>query len=166
MLFRSVSSPVDMTGIPANVHAIQWYGLRNSGNIEYKVDPETGLLPAPETFTDSGIYYKQTQAAQNPLILYSTYDGASYNGESYMEGDQVVVHTWPHPPTPVGFTTTVTLGGLGPQQYWQWNGTQWVASTFPIEYNLAKAKTALTSLVKINAKTIVNVQAKIGRAHV
>jgi hypothetical protein len=155
-----VYTGVDMTGIPVHVHAIQWYGLRSQGVIEYKVDPETGVLPAQGSFTDPTTYQTQLYAAEDPLIAYATADNTTYEGYTYMQGEQLIIRKWPNPAVPAGFTTTVILGELGAFQTWQWDGSTWVASSFPIELNLVGAKTYLRSRVDENVKSLVNHQAR------
>lgn len=151
-------SPVDMTGIPATVHAIQWYGLRSEGTIEYKINPLTGELPAPGTFTDPADYYNQTQACEDPLVVYALADGTVYGTQIYSAGQQLNIYQWPHPAVPTGFTEDQPLGSLSAYDTWQWNGTSWVAAPFPITYTLSQAQEYLTSLVNSNASSLVNAQ--------
>lgn len=150
--------PVDMTGIPADVHAIQWFGARSEGSIEYKVNPVTGVLPDPGTFTDPADYYNQTQACEDPLVVYALADNTTYGTQTYSAGQELIIYQWPHPPVPTGFTEVQPLGSLPPQSTWQWDGSSWIASPFPITYNLSEAQEYLTAQVNLNASSLVNSQ--------
>lgn len=151
--------PVDMNGIPADVHAIQWYGLRGEGIVEYVADSLTGLLPPQTTFTDPTVYFNQTEACENPYVVYAETDSSQYNGVTYTAGDEVQIYEYPHPVTPpAGFTTVAPVGTLPAGNTWQWDGGAFVASPFPITYNLADAQTTLTSIVKANGAVHVATQ--------
>jgi hypothetical protein len=150
---------VDMTGIPATVHALVWNGVTSTGQIQYKILPN-GTLPNPGTFSSAATYFNQTEACENPLVVYAIADGTIYDGITYSEGQQLTIRQWPNPAVPAGFTTVIPFGGSSAYDYAQWNGSAWVYAPFPISYNLVQAQTFLTSLVNANASALVNNQVR------
>jgi hypothetical protein len=151
--------PVDMTGIPATVHAIVWNGVTSTGQIQYK-QLSNGTLPTPGTFSSAADYFNQTEACESPLVVYALADGTVYNSVTYSEGQQLTIYQYPNPAVPAGFTETAPLGGSSAYDYPQWNGTAWIQAPFPIAYNLVQAQTFLTSLVNANASALVNNQVR------
>jgi hypothetical protein len=148
-----VAPGVNMTGIPADVHAIQWYGLRGSGTIEYKVDPITGDLPAPGSFTDAGIYSAQTTsaeaiiyAANNPVTYYSIVNGNVYQGITYNLGDPIVIDT-PNTPQPAQTTTEVPGVVSANYQALYWFNDAWLVSSVDPTLSLSEAKNVLNTSI-------------------
>jgi len=157
---------VDMTGIPATVHAIQWKGTQSSGTVEYKVDPETGELPAPGTFSSASTYSAQTTEAQaiitaqqNPDTYYSTSDNNTFQGQTYNLGSAIVVTT-PDTPQPPNTTTDVPPTPESFQQLY-WFGDAWVVSSFDPSLSLSAAKTFLNLAVETSASSQGQNQARI-----
>ena len=142
-------NPVDMTGIPLTVHAIQWYGTTNTGRIEYQQLPD-GTLPAPGSFSNPADYYNQTQACQDPLVCYSTSDSSTYSGDAYPIGSQLSIYQWPHPAIPVGFTDKVPSAQTLSYTSLFWFNSAFVWSLFDPADTLADAKS--TSIDWVNAK--------------
>lgn len=146
--------PVAMTGIPANVNAIQWDGTAQKGTIEYLPDPFTGILPAPGTFPTYGTYSIQLTAIENPLVVYAVNDGATYLGKQYLAAQKLDIYEYPNPAVPAGFTTSVpdyvvgVIPDVDPYQIRsQWNGAQWIDAAFPYTYTLAEAQGYLSAAV-------------------
>ena len=157
---------VDMTGIPSTVHAIQWKGAQSSGSIEYKVDPETGELPAPGTFSSASTYSAQTTEAQaiitaqqNPDTYYSTSDNNTYQGQTYSLGSAIVITT-PDTPQPPNTTTDIPPTPESFQQLY-WFGDAWVLSSFDPTLSLLSAKTYLDSAIEASSAAQGNNQARI-----
>ena len=151
-------NPVDMTGIPPTVHAIQWYGATNTGRIEYKPLPN-GTIPAPGSFSDPANYYNQTQACQDPLVCYSTSNSSTYGGNTYLLGSQLSIYQWPHPAIPSGFTTSappIVPSSPPPAQTLYWDGSAWVVASFDPSLALPQAKSTLISTVTQDGATAVN----------
>ena len=157
---------VSMTGIPATVHAIQWKGAQSAGVIEYKVDPETGELPAPGSFTSAATYSAQTSEAQaiitaqqNPDIYYSTTDSNTFQGQTYSLGSEIVVAT-PSTPQPANTTTDVPPTPESFQQLY-WYSNAWVISGFDPSLSLSAAKTFLNTAVETSSASQGQNQARI-----
>lgn len=162
---------VSMEGIPANVHAIQWYGLRGEGIVEYQIDPLTGELPPPESFTDPDTYIDQIAEAEsiiyayeNPVTYYVTRDGFNYGGLFYYTGSPVIINT---PDTPQPAFTTLTEPPSVPRPvrasfqvkgnpFLQWDGSNWVVSSFSITMSLSEAQDQLVKDVTFNGAQYVN----------
>jgi hypothetical protein len=161
-----VAQGVDYTGIDPTIHAIQWYNT--TGWIEFVGNPAAQTKPANQSITSitpyqsyitnaEGIIY----AANNPVTFYALADGTVYNSVTYNEGQALVINTYPLPTTPpTGFTDVAPYGGSSAYDYPQWDGSAWILAPFPIAYNLAQAKTFLTSLVNANASALVNNQVR------
>jgi len=151
-------NPVDMTGIPLTVHAIQWYGATNTGRIEYKQLPD-GTIPAPGSFSDPANYYNQTQACQDPLVCYSTSNSSTYGGNTYLLGSQLSIYQWPHPAIPSGFTASappIVPFSPPPAQTLYWYSSAWVVASFDPSLALPQAKSTLISTVTQDGATAVN----------
>lgn len=148
-------APVDMTGIGATVHAIVWNGDRGVGSIEYEIDPVTGVLPTPGSFTDPADYFNQTEACENPLVVYALDNNTPYGDYFYQAGQQLNIYQWPHPAVPAGFTEDAPFGSSGAYDTWQFDGTNWISAPFPITYTLAQAQTYLDSLVNTQGAAFV-----------
>jgi len=93
-----------------------------------------------------------------PLVVYAEEDGAVYDGITYSAAEQLVIYDQPTPPVPTGFTLTQPFGVVSAYDTWQWNGTAWVSSPFPITLDLAGAQDYLTKLVQANATLLINNQ--------
>jgi hypothetical protein len=152
---------VNMAGISATVHAIQWKGVQSSGTIEYKVDPENGELPPPGSFTSASAYATQTaqaeaiiNAQQNPVTYY-------YNSTAsgFPLGTPVVVSTvgWPQPP----YTTALVPPTPASFQQLYWYSNAWVVSSFDPSLSLSAAKTFLNLAVETSASSQGQNQARI-----
>lgn len=157
---------VSMAGIPPNVHAIQWYGLRGVGDIQYKVDPLTGILPAPGSFSNPNQYITQTSSAEaiiyafnNPVTYYSTVNGNVVQGETYSLGSPIIVDT-PNTPQP-NDTTTLVPGTPEAFQSLYWYNDVWVLSSFDPNLSLPEAQNVLTVAVKSSAGSLGDEQARI-----
>lgn len=157
---------VDMTGIAPDVHAIQWYGLRNSGTIEYKADPLTGELPTPGTFTDPNTYATQVteaeaiiQAANNPAVYYSTVSGLIFQGVEYPLGASIVIYT-PNPVQPANTTTEIPPTPEDFQQLY-WYNDAWVVSSVDPSFSVSEAKNTLNDAVETSAASQGALQARI-----
>ena len=156
---------VNMAGIAADVHAIQWYGIRSSGVIEYVGDPITGQIPTPGSFTNSAIYSAQTDeaeaiifAADNPVTYYSTVNDNIYAGNVYGLGAPIVIST-PDPVQPPETTLTVPPT----PETWEtlyWYNNAWVVSSVDPTLSLVSAKAALIDDVNISAATAGTYQAR------
>lgn len=158
---------VDMSGIAADVHAIQWYGVRGSGVIEYEVNSTTGELPAPGSFTDADAYLAQTteaeaiiNAANNPITYYSTVDGNVYQGITYNLGDGIVIST-PNTAQPFQTTTLVPGTPISPYQDLYWYNNAWVVSSVDPTLSLSEAKTLLNNAVAYYGALEVSTQTRI-----
>lgn len=147
---------VDMSGIAADVHAIQWYGLRGEGTIEYEIDSVTGELPPPGYFTDPDQFLAQTNeaeaiiyAANNPVTYYSTVDGNIHQGVSYNLGDPIVIDT-PNTPQPPSTTTAIPPT---PEVYQElyWYNDAWVISSCDPNLSLSEAQNLLGTAVETSA---------------
>ena len=156
---------VSMVGIPVTVQAIQWYGLRGYGVVDYLVDPLTGELPVPTQFTDSAEYSTQTDEAesiiyayQNPVTYYFTQQ-TTYGGVVYFTGSLFVSTAvgWPQPPNTVTVAPPVPATG----QSLYWDGSAWVTASFDITLSLADAKTSLINLTRFQGATAVDSQADL-----
>jgi hypothetical protein len=120
-----VTQNVSMAGISADVHAIVWNGVNGLGEIQYKQDPITGILPAPGSFTNPDDYYNQTQACLDPLVCYSTSNESVYDGLTFEIGKMLVIYQWPNPAVPSGFTSDQP-----PAQSLSYTSLFWFNSTF------------------------------------
>lgn len=158
---------VDMSGIPANIHAIQWYGLRGAGTIEYKANPVTGELPAPGSFTDINQYLAQTTSAEliiyafnNPVTYYSTVEGNVYDGNTYALGAPIVINT---PDTPQPPQTTTDVPGTPNPTYERlyWYNDAWVVSSVDPSLSLSEAKNVLNTSVARHGADAGRYQARI-----
>lgn len=157
---------VDMTGIPTDVNAIQWYGLRGTGTIEYKVDPTTGQPPNSDSFTDDTIYSAQTTEAEaiiyawyNPVTYYVTISEVIYDGQAYEFGSAITIRT----PNPVQPADTTSLVPPTPED-WQelfWYNNAWVTSSVNPAASLADAQSALIKEIRISAAVQGAIQAQI-----
>jgi hypothetical protein len=157
---------VDMTGIPADVHAIQWYGLRSSGTIEYVVDPITGVLPPQGSFTDPTVYQTYTDeaeqliyAANNPVTYYVTQNGLVYGDVTYGFGQAIVIDT-PSPVQPTGTTADVPPTPQDFQTLY-WYNDAWVISSFDPQLALADAQAFLVNVTKTSASEASAYQTRI-----
>lgn len=162
----AVASGVSMTGISPDVHAIQWYGDRTSGFIEFKANPATGILPGPEEFTSPAPYSAQTSeaeaiiyAANNPVTYYSTVSGNVYGGVTYSLGSPIVIDT-PSTPQPADTTTDVPPTPEDFQQLY-WYSNAWVISGVDPTLSLSDAKTALNTAIEASAAGQATLQARI-----
>jgi hypothetical protein len=145
------ASGVSMVGIPADVVAIQWYGLQTLGTIQYAADPVTGIIPDPGTFTDPDDYLAQTteaeaiiDAAQNPVIYYFT-EETVYLGRTYFLGQSFLSISVGHPAPPNTTTDVPPVVVTGQTLYWY--NSAWVVSSFDPNLALAAAKTSLIQTV-------------------
>ena len=149
---------VDMAGIPVTVHSIRWNGIRSSGVIDYKADPETGELPAPGSFTNPDAYSAQTSEAED--IIYASENPVTYYYNStlsgYKLGVPVVVSTvgWPQPP----YTTTLVAPSVPVGQTLWWYSNAWVVASFDPSLSLPAAKSSLISTVTQNGSSAVNTE--------
>jgi hypothetical protein len=146
-------SPVDMTGIPATVHAIQWYGNTNTGKIEYKQLPD-GTLPAPDSFTDPADYYDQTQACVKPLVCYATSDSSEYENQTYFTGQRLVIYQWPHSAIPADFTAVVPPVQTLTYTSLYWTGSAFVWSLFDPKGTLVDGRNVSIDYVNSEAYSI------------
>jgi hypothetical protein len=153
---------VDMTGIPLNVSAIQWYGLRNEGVIEYAVDPLTGVLPNPGSFVDPLDYEIQTteaeaiiEAISNPVIYYFT-SPTYYAGRNFFVGEGYTSTEVGHPAPPNTTTDVPPVAATGQTLYW-YDGA-WVTASFNPNLTLAAAKTSLIQTVTQDGAAAVNAE--------
>ena len=144
--------PVDMSGIPLTVHAIQWDGVEEVGRIEYKELPD-GTLPIPGSFTDPNDYYNQTQACESPLVCYSTSDTSVYDGKTYTVGQELIIYQWPNPAVPSGFTATVPPAQTLDYTSLYWTGVEFIWSLFDPLDTLAEAKDTSAKWVQNYANT-------------
>jgi hypothetical protein len=163
---------VDFTGIDPTIHAVQWYDT--VGEIEYKVPEPLAPKPPNERITDISPfqpYIDQAvdiiEAKKNPAIFYALFDGATYDGRSYFQGQKLTIDRPPLPKdAPEGFTKTappVTADPsspftAGPQPQWDPEEQRWVIAYFPITYSLEQAKISLKSQIDTNAADLVNNQ--------
>lgn len=161
-----IAQNVDMSGIPPNVHAIQWDGLRGLGTIEYNVDPETGELPPPGSFVDAAQYATQVAsaeaiiyAANHPVTYYSTINGNTYGGVVYNLGSAIVIYT-PDTPQPPN-TTTLVPGTPASYQALYWYDGAWVLSSFDPTLALSDAKNVLNTAVAVSATEQSVIQSRI-----
>jgi len=148
---------VDMTGIGADVHAIQWYGLRNSGTIEYKPDSLTGELPVPGSFTDPDSYSTQVteaeaiiQGYENPVTYYVTTSDYPYEGQILQLGWKIVIYN-PNTPQPSDTTTLVPPTVTESYQTLYWYNSAWLVSSVDPNLTLSEAKTYLKKEVSRDA---------------
>jgi len=162
----AVAQEVDMTGIPADVHAIQWYGLRGQGTIEYEIDPLTGELPNQGSFTDPAAYSAQTTQAEaiiyaqnNPVTYYVTTSEVVYAGTIYPFGTPIVIST----PDPVQPDNTTPLVPPTPEDFQQlyWYDDAWVISSVDPSLSLTEAKNVLNTDVSTSAALQGTTQARI-----
>lgn len=138
--------------IPEDVHCIQWDG--NSGWIE-KIPCDCEFVPHEE-ITSLDPYSTlielaegKINARQNPTIYYAIADNIVYNSLSYNMADPLYYTDYPLPSNPpAGFTLVAPEGQLNKWQSWLWNGTSWVASSFPLSYSLEEGKAHLIALVR------------------
>lgn len=161
-----VASDISMAGIPPNVHAIYWYGVRGVGEIQYKIDPVTGVLPGPGSFTNPNQYITQLNEAEstiyaynNPVTYYSTVAGNVYEGETFGLGSPIVIDT-PNTPQPPE-TTTLVPGTPEDFQLLYWYNSSWVLSSFNPSLSLSEAQNVLTVAVKSSAGELGDFQARI-----
>ena len=148
-----VYQPVDMTGIPDTVHAIVWDGVNGSGQILYKQLPD-GTLPDPGSFTDPDDYYNQTQACEDPVVCYSTSNSSEYKGATYLIGAKLVIHQWPQPSIPLGFTAEVPPTQTLTYTSLFWTGSAFVWSLFDPNNTLASGQSTSTDWVNNEAYNI------------
>lgn len=156
---------VSMTGIPADVSVIQWYGASSAGTIEYLPD-SSGVIPAPGSFTDPTDYSTQVTEAEaiiyarnHPVAYYSTINGNVYNGVTYNLGDPIVIYT-PATPQPAN-TTTAVPGTPAAYQTLYYYGGSWVISSVDPSQSLSDAKASLNKEISISAATCGNYQARL-----
>jgi hypothetical protein len=157
---------VSMAGIPANVHAIVWNGLAGSGQIQYKQNPSTGVLPVPGSFTNVNQYVAQTDeaeaiiyAANNPVTYYSTVDENIYAGNVYGLGDAIVIDT---PDTPQPPETTLTTPPT--PETWEtlyWYNSAWTVSSVDPTLSLVNAKAFLITATQTSAGSLAAEQSRI-----
>jgi hypothetical protein len=146
-------SDVDMTGIPETVHAIVWYGLSGTGQIQYKQLPD-GTLPAPGSFTDPNDYSNQIEACENPQICYSTSNTSEYKGKTYPIGNQLIIREYPQPAVPLGFNPDAPPTQTLTYTYLFWTGSAFVWSLFDPNGTLASGQSTSTDWVNSEAYTI------------
>jgi hypothetical protein len=153
---------VSMVGIPLTVHAITWDGIRGVGNIEYNVDPETGVLPNPGSFSDPNTYSAQITEAQdiiyaseNPVLYYFTqvtlFEGVNWPLGSAYASTSV---GWPAPPN----TVEVAPPAVPQGQVLYWYDDAWVVSSFDPSLTLPEAKTYLIQTVTQGGASAVNTE--------
>jgi hypothetical protein len=155
---------VNYFGVDLTIHCVQWYDT--IGQIEYIRNPMTGEGPANEDITSIAPYQDYiTQAeeiiyaAENPVVVYVTSDGTTWEGDTYQLGDQITIST---PDTlPPSQSTQIVPPTLQSYQQLYWNGVNWVASAFPITDTLPQAKTNLIGQVQTNAAVAADEQARI-----
>jgi hypothetical protein len=146
--------PVGMDGIPADVHAIVWSGVNNSGQIQYKQDPATGVLPASGSFTNPNDYYNQTQACLDPLVCYSTSNNSVYKGKTFEIGSQLTVYQWPDPAVPSGFTSAQPPAKSLSYTSLFWFNSAFIWSLFDPSQPLAESKSTSIDWVNSTAYSI------------
>jgi hypothetical protein len=151
---------VSMAGIPADVHALVWDGIRNVGTIEYNVNPATGVLPDPGSFSNPGDYEDQILEAQdiiysreNPVTYFFT-EVTVYEGRTASVGQGFLSTAvgWPAPPN----TTVLVPPAVAEGQTLYWYDDAWVVSSFDPRLALAQAKSSLISTVTQDGATAVN----------
>jgi len=146
-----VANNVSMTGIPENVHAIQWYGVREQGTIEYDVDPVTGELPAPGSFTNPDDYSAQTTEAE--AIIYAQENPVTYYSINPSTLGQPIVVTTPGWPQPSNTTTLVPPAVTeGNSLYWYQDS--WYVWTFDPSLPLPEAKSVMVNTTNTTAYNI------------
>lgn len=152
-----VAQGVNMTGIPPTVQAIQWYGIPETGTIEYKFDVATGEMPAPEQFTDPADFSAQTDEAE--AIIYAYSNPVTYYSIVAPFGKPISVTTvgWPQPPN----TTTLVPPAVPEGQTLQWDGSAWVVSSFDITLSLPAAKSSLIQTVTAEGAAAVNAEVSL-----
>ena len=157
---------VSMAGIPATVHAIVWKGAQGSGQIQYKQNPSTGVLPAPVSFSNANQYSAQTSeaeaiiyAANNPVTYYSTTPNNLFNGVTYELGQEIVIDT-PATPQPSNTTTSVPPTPEDWQELY-WYSSAWVISSVDPTLSLANAKSTLITATNASASSLGYNQARI-----
>jgi hypothetical protein len=149
-----VTQNVSMVGIPADVHAIVWNGVNNLGQIQYKQDPITGILPAPGSFTNPDDYYNQTRACLDPLVCYSTSNESVYKGLTFAIGSQLTIYQWPNPAVPSGFTSTQPPAQSLSYTSLFWFNSVFVWSLFDPSQPLAEGKSVSIDWVNSTAYSI------------
>jgi hypothetical protein len=145
--------PVDMSGIPDTVHAIQWNGVIGEGTVEYKQLPD-GTLPAPSSFSDPAEYYNQTEACVDPLVCYATSNSSVYRGKSYTIGQELSIYKWPNPAIPAGFTSTQPPAQSLSYTSLFWFNSAFIWSLFDPSQPLAESKSTSIDWVNSTAYSI------------
>jgi hypothetical protein len=148
-----VYQPVDMTGIPATVHAIVWNGVALTGQIQYKQLPD-GTLPTPESFTNPDDYYNQTQACIEPVVCYSISSSSEYKGQTYSIGQNLTIYQYPNPAIPLGFTDSVPPEQTLSYTSLYWTGSAFVWSLFDPTGSLVNGQNTSVDWVNAQAYTI------------
>lgn len=157
---------VDMSGIPIGINAIQWYEVRNNGEISYLPDPYTGVLAPNEVITDYSAFQPQLDQANeiifarnNPDYYYSTTSDLIWQGQPYPLGAEIIIDT-PNTPPPAQSTPDVPPT---PEEFQNlyWYNDAWVVSPFNPALDLAGAQAYLTTVVEANGASNVNTQARI-----
>lgn len=142
---------VDMSSVNPDIHAIQFNPANSKGYIEYKADPETGVIPPHEEINDCDFWEPQISQAQriifcknNPKTFYSTVAPL---------GRPVIVteEDWPQPPDT---TDTEPPTQPAPNTELYWDGDNFVWSAFPIDLDLAAAKAFMVSEIDKGAYRI------------
>jgi hypothetical protein len=151
---------VSMVGIPATVQAVQWDGVRDLGTIEYKVNPVTGELPPPSSFTDPDDYSVQVSEAEaiidaylNPVDYYFTQEQV-FEGGLYLIGQKYTSIVVGHPAPPD--TTLLVPPSVPTGQTLYWYNEAWVVSSFDPRLALPQAKSSLISTVTQDGASAVN----------
>lgn len=139
-----VAFNVSMEGVDPSIHAIFFNQEAGSGYIEYKPDPESGIIPPIEEITSFEPWEGQISEAQetffcqdNPRTFYKTENPV---------GSKKVVHAkgWPQPE---GYTELAPPDQDSPLAKLYWDGESFVWSVFPIDSTLSEAQSFLSNLV-------------------
>ncbi len=146
-----VAQNVSMGGILETVHAIQWYGLRGEGTIEYQMDPVTGVLPAPGSFTNPDDYSAQITEAE-AIIYAQEHPVTYYSTNPSTLGQPIVVSTpgWPQPPN----TTTQVPPAVTEGNHLYWYEDAWYVWAFDPSLPLPDAKSVMVSETNSTAYNI------------
>jgi hypothetical protein len=162
---------VPMDGMDPDIHAVQWYGKRKSGTVEYKT-LEDGTLPEPLVFEDPAEFSPFLEVAQevreihlNPTVFYAIQDDVVYKNIHYRMGEAMFDTTYPRLKTPpAGFTDKPLPVTAEPSTEfrWQWDeaAQRWIYAAFDIKLGFNDAKAYLTSVVRSQGSRKVNNQCR------
>jgi hypothetical protein len=147
-----VAKPVDMSSVDPQIHAIQFNSDEEKGTIEYEPDSPGGIIPPLVEIESIEPWENVVQDAEeiifcalHPKIFYSTVNPVG-------RAVPVTSKGWPQPENTTEKVPPTDKPNPNAKLYW--DGSDFVWSLFPLDFNLTEAQAFVKSMVDSQAYSL------------